>query len=324
MPSFFATFTPGFEDAVERLFREDMPGCSIERVYSGAVHYKRRGDLLHPPWMGNTYLCLMSFGRVKGDPFREMVRLSLTRGVDTETLARYLPADAAKFRVLFMQDNAIGHVGPKTLEPAEEFLENSSGLLRTRVQPDVEFWYIYRSADGVGFLLMRLTQSQRRKSKPGELRTDTASLLCRLSNPRHGMVFFDPYADAGSIAGAALGYDFAVIRAADQNVGKVAALSTRFANAARAEAFRDDPLNPKVQPAGSVDALVTHYTDGPEQAKPFAAAARSLMKKEAMLVAMQQCPQEMRRALGRDFIVLEEYEATVAGTVYSVLCASKK
>ena len=72
MPLFYSTFVPGLEEATQRLFQRDMPGCSIEKMLSGAVQYRRKGAPKAPPsWLNNTFLSLSTFARQDKDADRE-------------------------------------------------------------------------------------------------------------------------------------------------------------------------------------------------------------------------------------------------------------
>lgn len=320
MPLFYSTFAAGMEEAVERLFPQDMPGCSIERMLPGAVHYRRKGALKHiPSWMNNTFLSLMSFSKANKAPLQEMVRIAQTRGVDAETLTSYLPPDASTFRVLFMQDGAVAHVGPNTLEKAECMLGVFSGLQVERAKPDVEFWFIYRP-EGCGFLLMRLTGHKRSKNLvSGELRADIASFLCRLTDPLPGQVMLNAYAAYGSVVSAGLEYPYEKIIACEAQPQLVQALGGRFAACPQVRVLLSThPDLPDVA-SGSIDRMIAQplpEATGAASA-PFylqlLSAARRCLKKGGLLVLLCYDRKEALAAVTNGLELLESYDIVFAG-----------
>ncbi|MDD4797347.1 MAG: hypothetical protein PHO66_06220, partial [Eubacteriales bacterium] len=257
MPLFYSTFAAGMEEAVQRFIPQDMPGSSIERMLPGAVHYRRKALPKHiPSWLNNTFLSLMTFSKATKAPLQEMVRIADTRGLDAETLVAHLPADAATFRVLFMLDGAVAHVGEKSLERAETLLGIFSGLQVDRAKPDVEFWFIYRP-EGCGFLLMRLTSHKRSKNLvSGELRADIASFLCRLTGPLPGQVMLNAYAAYGSVVSAGLEYPYEKIVACESEPKLVQALSSRFSACPQVSPLLTAHPELTDVPSGSVDRMI--------------------------------------------------------------------
>jgi hypothetical protein len=291
----------------------------VLRMLEGAVEYRRRGVLTDPPqWLNNTFLCLTSFPRAPKDPVQDMVRLALQRGVDSDMIASHLPEGASSFRAMFMVEGVLAHAGLKTMAKAEEFLLRSSGLTPGRAKPDVEFWFLYRR-EGMGFLLMRLTQHRdyARQLEPGELRPDIAHLLCRLSNPRPGDVFLDPFAGHGGIVKARLGYPAASITAGD--IAPSFALRAALSSSARV--LRMDALSMTDIASGSVDAIVCdppwgEYAPLPDPAAfygKFAAEARRVLKKDGRLVLLTALKKEAAAALGLNFAIERRLDVLVSG-----------
>ena len=137
MAQYYSTFPSGFEPAIEEFIARDLPGVQMLRMLDGAVEYKRRGVLSDIPlWFNNTFLCLTTFPRAPKEPIQHMVRLALTRGVDSDTIFNHLPEGAATFRAMFMVDGLLAHVGDRTMEKAEAFLSDVSGLKPGRALPD--------------------------------------------------------------------------------------------------------------------------------------------------------------------------------------------
>lgn len=318
MAQYYSTFPIGFEPAVEEFITRDMPGTQVLRTLDGAVEYKRRGVLQSfPPWLNNTFLCLTTFPRAPKEPMQDMVRLALTRGVDSETIMNHLPDGAATFRAMFMIDGQITHAGDKTMAKAEEFLAASSGLSPGRALPDVEFWFLYRK-EGIGFLLMRLSyQKDMRQPLPGELRRDIAALLCRLSNPKPDDVFLDPFARYG-IAKARLLYPSASVTAGD--AANTAEVSMSLRGKPNAQVMRMDAVDMTAVQSGSVDAIACapwwdeeKLDDPGMQYGKFAAEARRVLKKNGRLVLLSAMKREAEVALRLNFALDGKLEVLVAG-----------
>jgi predicted RNA methylase len=321
MPQYYSTFPAGFEPAVEEFIARDVPGAQVLRMLEGAVEYKRRGVLKEfPRWLNNSYLCLTTFPRAPKDPIQDMVRLALQRGVDPDVIRAHLPSGAATFRAMFMLGGGLAHAGLKTMAKAEEFIAASSGLRPGPAKPDVEFWFLYRR-EGVGFLLMRLTRHRdyAGQFEAGELRPDVAHLLCRLSNPKPGDVFLDPFAGYGGIAKARLAYPAGEIVAGD--VAPQPALQQALKGAANARAVRMDALDMRGVRSGSVDAIVCDppwglYAKLPEPAAfygKFASEARRVLKKGGRLVMLTALKKEAEAALGLGFTVEGRLDVLVSG-----------
>lgn len=328
MPQYYSTFPAGFEPAIEEFISKDMPGTQMLRMLEGAVEYKRRAVLTdYPPWFHNTFLCLTTFPRSPKDPIQDMVRLALQRGVDPDTVFAHLPEGASTFRAMFMLEGELAHAGLKTMEKTEQFISDVSGLRPGRAKPDVEFWFVYRR-EGMGFLLMRLTQ-HRESEEPqaGELRRDVAYLLCRLSNPRPGDVFLDPFAGYGGIVKARLAYPAASVTAGD--VSLQPALQAAVRGGPNAKALRMDALDMAAIPASSVDAIVCdppwgEYTKLADPAAfygKFAAEARRVLKRDGRLVMLTALKKEAEAALKMNFALEGRLDVLVAGRKAAVfLC----
>jgi hypothetical protein len=320
MPQYYSTFPAGFEPAIEELISKDMPGTQVLRTMEGAVEYKRRTVLKeYPRWFHNTFLCLMTFPRSPKDAIQDMVRLTLQRGVDTDTIFEHMPEGASTFRVMFMMEGLLAHAGMKTMEKTEMFLSQASGLKPGRAKPDVEFWFVYRR-EGMGFLLMRLTQ-HRESEEPqaGELRQDIANLLCRLSNPRPADVFLDPFAGYGGIVKARLGSPAVSITAGD--ISLQPALQAAVRGITYAKALRMDALDMAAVPPGSVDAIVCdppwgEYTKLADPAGfygRFAAEARRVLKRDGRLVMLTALKKEAESVLKMNFTVEGRLDVLVSG-----------
>ncbi len=321
MPQYYSTFPSGFEPAVAEFVARDMPGTQLLRTLDGAVEYKRRSILTdYPRWLNNTFLCLTTFPRASKDPLQHMVRLALTRGVDSELISRHLPPGAATFRAMFMLEGLLAHAGDKTMAKVEEFLASNTGLTSGRAKPDVEFWFLYRN-EGIGFLLMRLTQHRdwARELPPGELRPDVAGLLCRLSNPRPGDVFLDPFAGYGGIVKARLTSPAASVTAGDLSIRPElrAALGGKPGTAV----LQMDALDMKDIAPGSVDTIVCdppwgEHTPLPDPAAfygKFAAEARRVLKKDGRLVVLTALKKEAEAALRQGFSIERRLDVLVSG-----------
>ncbi|MDD3243178.1 MAG: hypothetical protein PHD32_05560 [Eubacteriales bacterium] len=331
MPLFYSTFVPGLEEPTQRLFQWDMPGCSIEKVLSGAVQYRRKGALKAPPsWLNNTFLSLTTFARLDKNPLQEMVRIADTRGIDADTLTDYLPPEATTFRALFMENGAVAHVGPKTLERAETMLTIFSGLTVDRAHPDVEFWFIYRP-EGCGFLLLRLTGHTRGKNpEPGEVRADIASYLCRLCDPLPGMTLLVPSAGHGAIPSAALEYPFEKIVVCENAPRAVQELNARFAACPQVSPLLcAAPALPGL-PGGAADRMIAFLQ--PEEAGKaeisayyleFLASARRCLKKGGRLVMLCPDTKEALSAVRSTLTLADFYEVVTAGRKLALVVCEK-
>lgn len=333
MPQYYSTFPSGFEPAIEEFISRDMPGTQLLRMLDGAVEYKRRSELTEfPRWFNNTFLCLTTFPRAPKDPLQDMVRLALQRGVDSELISRHLPAGASTFRAMFMLEGLLAHAGLKTMAKAEELLASSSGLTPGRAKPDVEFWFLYRR-EGMGFLLMRLTQHKdfARELPPGELRPDIANLLCRLSNPKPGDAFLDPFAGYGGIVKARLATPAVSVTAGDINPPSELRLAVR--GAANATAIKMDALDMADIRSGSLDAIVcdppwgehTPLADPSAFYGRFAAEARRVLKKDGRLVMLTALKKEAEIALKPYFSIEGRLDVLVSGRKAAVfVCRNVK
>ncbi len=322
MAQYYSTFPAGFEPAIEEFIARDMPGVQLLRTLEGAVEYKRRGTLTEiPTWFNNTFLCLTTFARAPKDPIQHMVRLALTRGVDSETILNHMPDGAATFRAMFMVDGLISHTGEKTMAKAEAFLADMSGLRPGRALPDVEFWFLYRSKEGLGFLLMRLTyrKEQGQQARPGELRPDIASLLCRLTNPKPGETFLDPFAGSGGIARARLRTPAEKVIAGD--IAPSADLRYALRGADNGTILKMDALAMADIPSGSVDAIACDPPWGDTMPianaqtfyGKFAAEAKRVLKRGGRLVMLTALKKEAEEALVMNFALDGRLEVLVAG-----------
>lgn len=331
MPQYYSTFPAGFEPAIEEFIKSDLPGTQIQRVLEGAVEYRRNTVLRDSPrWFNNSFLCLTTFPRAVKDPIQDMVRLTLQRGVDTDVIARHLPDGATTCRAMFMVDGLLAHVGDRTLMKTEEFLSSNSALRIDRARPDVEFWFLYRK-EGLGFLLMRLTRHRdfARELAPGELRPDVATLLCRLSNPKPGDVFLDPFAGHGGIIKARTHFPAEQIIAGDKDSKLSAELSAACAPHKKARALVLDALDMPSIDSGSVDAIVTDPPWGDHEPLPdpagfygrFCAEARRVLKRDGRLVVLSALKREAEAALRQGFALDRKLDVLISGKKAAVFVA---
>lgn len=319
MAQYLSTFAQGLEEPAVAFLQTDLPGCSVERVLSGGVHYRRRAlPEEFPPWMNNSYLVLMFFNDLDESALQGMVRLAIKRGLDGDTLARHLPADATTCRVLFMQDGAVSHMGARTQEKAEYLMSTFSGLEIDRAQPDVEFWFVARP-EGCGFLLLRLTGHQRGRTAEGELRADLSSLMCRMMNPKPGQTLLAPYCALGGMASAAIDYPYNTVIACEEDPGKLQVLNRRFATIHRVTPLLTaHPALPDA-PAGRLDAMAAHLDAARIRGdigafyRLFLSSARRLLKKDGMLCVLCYHKNELFAANGQGLYLIDHYETSVAG-----------
>ncbi|MDR0910898.1 MAG: methyltransferase [Spirochaetaceae bacterium] len=215
---YYASFTPGLQKVVAEIVSERLNDVRISKLLDGAIIFETEVsyDSLNFFCFNNIF-ALISIADVPPlkkvsakAAIEEFIATTCTRKAARNTA---FAKDAIKnnnskiqsFRVIPAIENTPAAVSKNTLEIAEDFIAELSGLNPSRHNPDTEFWFLYRKegSGGNSFIvfLKRLTRhaSWEKSLHPGELTPPLAYILCYLSKPKHGQKVLDPFCGYGSI-----------------------------------------------------------------------------------------------------------------------------
>lgn len=230
--NYFSTFLAGGGEFIEEFLKTDTQAL-IHHKFDGIISYGSDhglDEISRLKYFNNSYLELADFDCKSFAEFEnKIVQYFRAHGRQTwDLLVKVAGKGKLTYRLMFYDQNHPVAIDKSKLNLIEEFI--SSGELVDRTHPAVEISAMLRS-EGVGFLGIRLTYHPDYKNvlSPGELRPEISEILCRLSDPKPGDIFLDPFAGNGAIVAARHKYsDYMQILCGDVDEEKVRLLKKRF------------------------------------------------------------------------------------------------
>ncbi|MBR5645971.1 MAG: methyltransferase [Treponema sp.] len=195
MSEFISTFITGFQDIVQKDLSEKLEGCKILDISDGLVHYKydrNSRDLEKIVYFNNTFFVLQTFR--KNEDFAAMVKAVCSQ-------KNYYLISKGTFRIRFQKENQFEKADKNLVKRAEETVIANSKLKPDRVSPSTEIWYSKRR-DGFGFCgqLISKREFTEKNLHKGELRPETAYLICCFASLQGNETVLEPFSGYGGIA----------------------------------------------------------------------------------------------------------------------------
>ena len=219
MASYFSTFITGFDKVVEKALINQLTDIQIELLTDGLVIYKttaKPDEIKNLKFLNNSFVLLRKFEHVSEHSIKDILK-ALIKDNNLENLINRSFSKHLKFRIRATVKNRFISVDKNILRNLEEKIARiARNLIVDRSLPDIEFLITVRSE---GFGLVGIQFSSRpnyeKTLKKGELYPELAYILCLISEPNKGDVFFDPFAGYGSIPAQRLHLPYKEIRAGE-------------------------------------------------------------------------------------------------------------
>jgi len=219
MTSYFSTFITGFDKVVEKALIDRLKDVQIELLTDGLVIYKttaKPDEIKNLKFLNNSFVLLRKFEHVSGHSIKDILK-ALIKDNNLENIINRSFSKHLKFRIRATVKNQFVSIDKNILRNLEEKVTRTArNLIVDRSLPDIEFLITVRSE---GFGLAGIQFSSRpnyeKTLEKGELYPELAYILCLISEPSKGDVFFDPFAGHGSIPAQRLRFPYKEIHAGE-------------------------------------------------------------------------------------------------------------
>lgn len=232
---YFSTFNSGLEDPIAQALVESLQDVEVREVHEGLILYAsrraaRRIEELR--FFRNSFLLLHRSDAAPGASVESLLRALISSPEAFQPLERYGAALRGSFRVMVQEGSRLVPVSGDALAALERMIHQATGLPARRRGADHELWVHLRTG-GLALFSLRLTRHPdfEKVLERGELRPELVDVLCRLSEPRGGELFLDPFAGSGAIPIArAANFPRGLVLANDADEDKVVQLRARVAS----------------------------------------------------------------------------------------------
>jgi tRNA (guanine6-N2)-methyltransferase len=235
---FLSIFADGLEEIVQQVVESTLPDVTVELCRSGSIVFSSRQDQVKVaalPFFRNTFR-LLRLVQTRTGTSSATVLAMLAK--DRETLDAIRLAGQrlhGVFRVIVADGSSLISVDAHLMEAMEQAIRLATRLRVDRSKPDHEFWLHGRS-DGTMFFSLRITRTRASEHllQKGELRPEIVDILCRLSEPKSGELFLDPFAGSGAIPLArASHFPACTVLANDADEERISQIKSRVSNLSR-------------------------------------------------------------------------------------------
>ncbi len=235
MAVYVSTFISGLQQPVISALKKNVADAQIILSLDGLIVYKTgasKETIKKIRFFNNSFLLVQMFKKLKGAaPIENMIKTVLDTKVIETSLHSLDIKKGTSFRIIFSDKNELVSVNKKWREQLENKISKYKGLHTDRVNPDTEFWFLYRK-EQIGFFMFRITKhgSTEKTLHKGELRPELAHLLCFMSEPAQSDIFLDPFCGYGSIPfERSRAFPYNMIFARDIDEEKIKYTKTKFA-----------------------------------------------------------------------------------------------
>lgn len=211
MDTYISTFISGLQEPVAELLKSKIEDAKIISLFDGLAVYQSdfsSADIIKLAFFNNSFELIQKFDGLsqEKDPINKMLSLSVNEKKWENEIKKHFSGKNKSFRVIASHENQLVSPNKKLKQKIEEKILKTKGAKLNQYNPDIEFWFLYRS-EGAGFFMARLSRNISNKNlQKGELRPELAYMLNYLSEPDKNDVFLDPFSGHGSIPFARLKY----------------------------------------------------------------------------------------------------------------------
>ncbi|GHU08546.1 hypothetical protein FACS1894151_04650 [Spirochaetia bacterium] len=220
MFTYYASFAPGLQELTGDMIKKRLPDAVIQKLLDGAVVFTTdcSYDKLNLFCFNNIF-AVIDIDQSRGITAEAHIKRVCTgsgRDSADEVIAKN-NKKITSFRLVCSEENQPIAVSEKIRQIAEKYIARISGLSVNRLNPDTEFWFLYRSEEAnessglnshrsFSIFMKRLTrhQSWDKMLHAGELPPPFAYSLCALAELNHTDTVLDPFCGYGSIPYQAL------------------------------------------------------------------------------------------------------------------------
>lgn len=344
MRTYVSTFISGLLDPVTSLLKQSINDVEILSAFDGLIIYKTNkivDEIKQLKFFNNSFSLLEKYDDLASekDPLNVMLRQANKNEEISVLTQEYFKGNKKTFRIITSHENQLVAVSPKLKLSLElKILKNKKATL-DRSEPDIEFWFLYRS-EGVGLFMVRLTDNVTNKQlNKGELRPELAHILCYLAEPTNENILLDPFAGYGAIPLAGVkNFSFKQVNAIDNDDNKLEYIKSKISKKllGRLLVKKQDALTLEAFDDASVTKVVTDppwgiYGNQPIDVTKFYPLMLlefyRVLKKSGLAIVLIGKKNEFETALntlGTKFSLEAKYDILVSGKKASVYKLKKK
>lgn len=256
MNSYFSTFITGFDEVVSNELAKRLKDVEVSLLTDGLVIYKTSSaldEIKRLKFLNNSFVLIKKLENVSENSLKDILKV-LTKDNNLENIAREsFSWRNLKFRIRASIKNQFVAIDKNVLRNLEEKITQATrNLIVDRSLPDIEFLITIRS-EGFGLVGIQFTNrpNYEKTLKKGELYPELAYILCLISEPNKGDMFFDPFAGYGSVPAQRLNFSYERIIAGEIDRDLQLELEKRFgekvtvepANALSLSMFTDNSID---------------------------------------------------------------------------------
>ena len=328
--SYFAFHAAGLGSIVAECLRSDLNDVDILEADGSGLHFKSSSPATLVgalPYLRNTFEVLTTA------PRREIGSTISDLAARVRKIPRGNRSNMA-FRVMAQIDGELLSITTESRRRLEQAITTTIG---GRVEPrgsGTEYWVIGRRDLDIVFLGRRLKKDAQPKPARGELASELAHLIVRISQPRSDDIVLDPFAGSGALLVARSGLPYARLIYSDlelaQHRGRLGPLRSLRA----VQLLADDALTLPHVKDRSVTSIITdppwgEHTDVSGDYADFAIAMFTSFERVlspangrvAVLTGRQITGATLRAAEEQGFAILATHDILVNGHPATVVVA---
>lgn len=323
MHEFIATVVPGTEDLVAGWLSE-LRSTKVTHTESGFVafkteHYWKKFQNIR--YLSNCFLVIAS-GRAPAVDKGAFVNL-LTRKFSLSPAVKEFGRGKKTFRIVCAIENEMVTPPREAVRVAESKIMHALRLTLSVKAPSIEFWMMIRR-DGRYYYALRISalRKENKDRTQGELRSEVANIMIRLSTPKSHDVVYDPFCGRGTLL-AERGYyaPYAHLYGSDIDQSLVASARKKLERLENITVTAEDSLHSSL-PDNSISSILTDPPWGlydtsisPEHfySTMLRECARVLQRGKTAVI-LSAAREAMQHALiGGAFTLLREYHLLISG-----------
>lgn len=259
MHTYFATFSPGFEEFIKKELHKKLEDLQIEFSQESSIVFstKKAYDKVSKYKFFATTLLLVSPSIQQDSKETAFVKALNTKA--NYNIAQKHPHNTKlkTFRVMVQKGNQLIGITKQVMDSVKDKIKKQTHLEHSPLKADVEFWFIIRD-EKLGYIGLKYIEKQQYVPAKGELRPNIAYMLNVLSEPKDTDTFLDPFAGHGSIPySRASSFPYAKIYATDNDSHLVSELIKKLSPFKQITHDTQNALQLKIIKDDSIDVIVT-------------------------------------------------------------------
>lgn len=314
--NYYSSYIVGFEDVVERVFKETCTSVKIKQILNGGILIEAPNSSSIPCGFINNHFIVFKYAK-------ENNIINFINSLDKVKIHRN--CSKRSFRVIISDQNNLVSIDNKVLTKLEKIIERETGHRVNRAKPDIEYWVLKRS-EGIILFMERIWKhwSFDKMLNQGELREDLCYFLHYLSKPNKDDIFLDPFCGSGAIIKNRLKYNFPfgkpqLVFGIDTEEHHIKELKSQFKKK-NTIIFKNIDFFDNTFEANFIDRIVTDPPWGLFEKidniqlfyQNFFDEAYRILKPNGIITILTACKDEIEK-LETELVLLEKYNILVNG-----------